>query len=265
MKNIFDFKKHKEKKERITMITCYDYSSARLISETNIECVLVGDSVAMTMHGFENTISATLPMMAMHTAAVARGLNNKFIITDLPFLSHRLSQSKTMQAAQTLMQAGAQALKLEGAMGNEKIIQYLVESGVPIMGHIGLTAQLLHTMGGYKIQGKTVESANRLCEEAKRLEEAGCFALILECVPATLAKELTDMLSIPTIGIGAGNGTDGQVLVWQDLLGLNIDFKPKFVKQYFQGYDAVVAALNTYDAEIKSGAFPDDEHSFECE
>lgn len=265
MKNIFAFKKQKEKKEKISMITCYDYSSARMIAETNIDCVLVGDSLAMTMHGFENTISATVPMMAMHTAAVARGLNNKFIITDLPFLSYRLSQAKTMQAAQTLMQAGAQALKLEGAMGNEKIIQYLVESGVPIMGHIGLTAQLLHTMGGYKIQGKTAESANRLREEAKRLEDAGCFAVVLECVPTTLAQEITDMLSIPTIGIGAGAGTDGQVLVWQDLLGFNIDFKPKFVKQYFKGYDAVVSALNTYNAQIKAGEFPDDEHSFECE
>lgn len=260
--NIFDFQKMKKNHQKISMITCYDYTSARILSQTNTHCLLVGDSVAMTMHGFKNTLSATVEMMCMHTAAVHRGAPNHFIVSDLPFLSYRQSQRDSVLASQKLMQAGASALKLESVDGNEKIIQHLVASGVPIMGHIGLTPQLFHTLGGYKIQGKTDAVANRLKTEALRLQELGCFSIVLECVPAALAKEITESLMIPTIGIGAGPSTDGQVLVWQDLLGLNLDFNPTFSKAFLSGSELIKSSVNDYIQQIQSGAFPSHEHCF---
>ena len=218
MMNIFDFHEMKKKAEKISMVTCYDYTSARILAKTTVNCLLVGDSVAMTMHGYQDTISATLDMMCLHTAAVSRGVKNKFIIGDLPFLSYRKSLNKNVSAAQALIQSGAHAVKLECAVGNVKLIRHLTDSGIPVMGHIGLTPQFIHMLGGYKIQGKSQDSALRLKEDAYCLQEAGCFALVLECIPASLAKEITQLLSIPTIGVGAGPYTDGQVLVFQDLL-----------------------------------------------
>ncbi len=262
MMNIFDFAKKKASGDKITMLTCYDYTSALLVNKTNVDCLLVGDSLAMTMHGFPSTVQATVELMAYHTAAVVRGAKDKFIVGDLPFMSYRKSLSDNVNAVMSIMQAGAHAVKLEGASGNTGFIQHLADSGVPVMGHIGLTPQFVNILGGYHVQGKTDDSAKRLLEEAYALQEAGCFALVLECVPTELAATITKELKIATIGIGAGPQTDGQVLVFQDLLGLNTEFKPKFVKQYLNGAELVVDAIDKYNAEVKKGVFPDADHSF---
>jgi 3-methyl-2-oxobutanoate hydroxymethyltransferase len=262
MMTVFDFEKKKQKAEKITMVTCYDYTSATIVANTSVDCILVGDSAAMTMHGYQNTISASTEMMAMHTSAVARGAKNKFIVGDLPFLAYRKSLSENISATQALMQAGAHAVKLEGTSGNTELITHLVQSGVPVMGHIGLTPQFIHQLGGYRVQGKTDESAKRLMEEALKLQEAGCFALVLECVPSAVATEITRALKIPTIGIGAGAETDGQVLVFQDLLGLNTDFRPKFVKTFLNGAELFSQAIESYAHDVKAGEFPRREHSF---
>jgi 3-methyl-2-oxobutanoate hydroxymethyltransferase len=260
--NIQDFYQKKAAGQKISMLTCYDYTLACILEQTSIDCLLVGDSAAMTMHGFKDTLSATLEMMRYHVSAVSRGAHSKFIIGDLPFLSYRKSLSKNMSAAQILMQAGAHAVKLEGMSGNREFIQHLTESGVPVMGHLGLTPQSIHSLGGYKIQGKTAQGALRLKEEAQALQEAGCFAVVLECIPRLLSKEITDLLSIPTIGIGAGPDVSGQVLVLQDLLGMNPNFQAKFVKPYLQGFQLIKEAVNHYDGEVKKSEFPIDSHSF---
>ncbi|MFI5399441.1 MAG: 3-methyl-2-oxobutanoate hydroxymethyltransferase [SAR324 cluster bacterium] len=262
MMSVLDFEKKKAAGEKITMVTCYDYTSAAILDKTDTDCLLVGDSLAMTMHGFQDTIPATLDMMALHTRAVSRGTKDKFIVTDLPFLSYRKSLGENVAAVEVLMRAGAHAVKLEGASGNEEFIRHVVHSGVPVMGHIGLTPQSIHQVGGYKVQGRTGESAGRLMEDGAALEKAGCFALVLECVPAALAAEITQSLTIPTIGIGAGSGTDGQVLVWQDLLGLNTDFKPKFVKNFLNGAELFARAIDLYAKSVKAGEFPSKEHSY---
>jgi 3-methyl-2-oxobutanoate hydroxymethyltransferase len=260
--NSLDFYRKKQGNEKISMVTCYDYTSARLLAGTSIDCLLVGDSVAMTMHGHKDTLLATLAMMAFHTAAVKRGAADKFIVSDMPFLSYRKSLSKNVSAAEVLIQAGAQAVKLESAAGNVKLIRHLVESGIPVMGHIGLTLQRMHVLGGFKVQGKNEESAKRIKEDALLLQEAGCFAVLLECIPNQLAKDITTSLSVPTIGIGAGPHTDGQVLVFQDLLGLNIDFQPKFVKPFLNGSEQVKKGVEAYIQAIKSGGFPGNEYSY---
>lgn len=260
--NILDFYKRKMSGDKMSMITCYDYTSARILAQTATDILLVGDSAAMTMHGYKDTVSATLDMMCFHTSAVSRGAGNQFIVSDLPFLSYRKSLSQNVTAAQRLMQAGAHSIKLEGASGNLKLIRHLTDSGVPVMGHIGLTPQFVNVLGGYRVQGKTQESAERLKAEAVELQEAGCFALVLECVPTQLAKEITENLSIATIGIGAGPYTDGQVLVFQDLLGLNADFKPKFVKHFINGFEQVKLGVEAYVNAVKSGDFPQAEHCY---
>jgi 3-methyl-2-oxobutanoate hydroxymethyltransferase len=244
------------------MVTCYDYTSAAILANTAVDCLLVGDSLAMTMHGYNDTIAATIDMMALHTRAVSRGARDKFIVGDLPFLSCRKSLGENIAAVQALMQAGAHAVKLEGVSGNEEFIRHLVHSGVTVMGHIGLTPQFIHQLGGYKVQGKTDDSAKRLAEEALALEAAGCFSLVLECVPSAVATEISQKLQIPTIGIGAGNGTDGQVLVFQDLLGLNTQFKPKFVKNFLNGAELFTGAINDYTQSVKTGEFPGHANSY---
>lgn len=244
------------------MLTCYDYTSACLLADTAIDAILVGDSLAMTMHGFQNTLHANIEMMAYHTAAVQRGAPKKFIISDMPFLSYRISHEDSMKNALRLMQAGAQAIKLEGAAGNTELIRHLVDSGIPVMGHLGLTPQLISTLGGYNIQGKTEKTAQVLLNDAQALQQAGCFALVLECIPSTLAKEISLQLTIPTIGIGAGVHTDGQVLVWQDMLGLNPQFKTKFVKNFVAGAELFKQGIEQYITEIQTGVFPSDAHSF---
>jgi 3-methyl-2-oxobutanoate hydroxymethyltransferase len=262
MKNIFDFAKKKMTGQKISMITCYDYTCAKILANTSIDCILVGDSVAMTMHGFEHTLFAEIELLAIHTQAVKRGAPDKFIIGDMPFLSYRKSKRQSMDAVERLIKAGAQAIKLEGAAGNIALIKHLVESGIPVMGHLGLTAQMLHTLGGYKVQGKTDQAAAAINNDAYQLQEAGCFALVLECMPSELANTITQRLSIPTIGIGAGSDTDGQVLVWQDMLGLNLDFKPKFVKAYLPGALLIEKAIEDYICEVNSSAFPEAAHCY---
>ncbi|MCP0913918.1 MULTISPECIES: 3-methyl-2-oxobutanoate hydroxymethyltransferase [Legionella] len=260
---IHDFKRKKELNAKISMLTCYDYPSACMITESKVDCVLVGDSLAMTVHGHESTIMATMGMMEMHTAAVARGLRGKFLVSDLPFLSYRISRAETMKNAQRLMQAGANAIKLEGADPDIcETISYLVTSGIPVMGHIGLVPQSVHQLGGYVVQGKKNDEAKLLLEQAKQLEAAGCFALVIECVPSQVAKSITASLAIPTIGIGAGAETDGQILVWHDMLGLQTAFKPRFVKHFSQAKELMLQAIDAYVQQVQKTEFPAAEHTF---
>lgn len=259
---IHDFIGKKQKGEKISMVTCYDYSFACILAHSEIDCLLVGDSLAMVMHGFPTTLNATVDLMALHTAAVARGAANKFIIGDLPFLSFRKDLSGNMKAIGKIMRAGAQAVKLEGAKGNLDLIKHTVESGVPVMGHLGLTPQSVHQMGGFKVQGKEKKEQDRILEEALQLENAGCFSLVLECVPAALAQEISQVLKIPTIGIGAGKGTDGQVLVLQDLLGMTKEFRPKFLRTYLSGFENIQSALNQYHRDVVTEQFPSAQESY---
>ncbi len=259
---IFDFKHKKQQQEKITVLTCYDYAAARTIAATSLDCILVGDSVAMVVHGHNNTIMATMPMMLLHTQAVARGLGSQFLISDLPFLCHRISQADTLLNVQQLLQAGAHAIKIEGCDDDTcALIQYITLSGIPIVGHLGLTPQFIHQLGGYRIQGKDEQQAQLFLEQAQQLERAGCCALVLECIPARLAKIITENLAIPTIGIGAGKYTDGQVLVWHDILGLQDEFKPRFLKQYLLSKHNKIDAINNYIADVKLSLYPDDKHS----
>ena len=254
--NIRTFAERKKRKEKISMVTCYDSSSAKIVSRSNIDTILVGDSVAMTMHGHDNTIPADIDLMTTHTRAVAKSSGDKFVIGDLPFLATRKSLHETMNAVEKLMKAGAHAVKLEGLIGQENHIQHIVQAGVPVMGHLGLTPQSLHQLGGFRTQGRQKEEAQTISAAARRLEELGCFALVLECIPSTLARQITLDLAIPTIGIGAGPFVDGQVLVWHDLLGLNSDFRPKFAKAYCDAQSLFEGALNEYDREVKALEFP---------
>jgi 3-methyl-2-oxobutanoate hydroxymethyltransferase len=260
---IHDFKRKKQAQQKIVMVTCYDYPSACIISESQVDCVLVGDSVAMTMHGYDNTIMATVDMMVLHTEAVARGLTHQFLLTDLPFLSHKKSLTHTIDDVTRLLRAGAQAVKIEGADSDTcQTITHLVNAGVPVMGHIGLTPQFIHQLGGFKVQGKSQEQAEFLIQQAHDLEQAGCFALVIECVPQHLAQKISKTLSIPTIGIGAGSHTDGQILVWHDLLGLQTELNPKFVRQYAPGKEIFLEAINHYASQVKHLNFPSEEHAF---
>ena len=260
---ITDFERKKSKNSKISMLTCYDYPSAKIVSESNVDCVLVGDSVAMTVHGYNSTMFATMDMMVMHTSAVARGLKNQFLVADLPFLSYREDMKTTINNVKMLLQAGAHAVKLEGADATLcKTINYLVNSGISVMGHIGLTPQSYIQLGGYKVQGKTEEAAQLLLNQAQSLQDAGCFAIVIECVPEALATQITNSLKIPTIGIGAGKNTDGQVMVWHDILGIQSEMNLKFVKQYVNCKDSILNAINIYANDVQKMLFPSLEHSF---
>jgi 3-methyl-2-oxobutanoate hydroxymethyltransferase len=261
--NSLTFLDKKKNKEKISMITCYDFSFAQIINGTDIDCILVGDSASMLMHGLPNTVHADTAMMQAHVASVSRGAPNKFIIGDLPFLSYRKSLTTNMNNVEMLMKAGSEALKLEGAIGNLKLISHLIHSGVPVMGHLGLTPQSVHTLGGHKVQGKEKEAQNAIVDHAKKLEDAGCFSLVLECVPSALAEKIAAQLRIPVIGIGAGSGVDGQVLVLQDLLGFNDGFKPKFLKKYFNANQVFKTVFNDYHKEVVSRTFPSAKESYE--
>lgn len=263
MKSVLGFKKAKVTQKKISMITCYDYTLAKIINSTDIDCILVGDSGGMVLLGKKNTTYTTLDDMQFMTQAVANGATDKFIVADLPFMSYRQSLEITMQAVTILIQSGAHAIKLEGSSGNLDIIKHIVDSGVPVMGHIGMTPQFINSFGGFKIQGRTEEAAKHLLEEAKLLEQAGCFGIVLECIPANIAKDITQNLDIPTIGIGAGSNTDGQILVLQDMLGMNTDFQPKFVKKYIDGSKLFSDAINTYVKETKANTFPTKEHCYD--
>jgi 3-methyl-2-oxobutanoate hydroxymethyltransferase len=260
--NVLDFQALKARQEKIVMLTCYDYTSARIVQDSDIDVILVGDSAAMVMHGYGTTIPADVEMMCRHIESVARGTKSKFIVGDMPFLSFRQSLTDNMRAVASVMKAGAHAVKLEGIEGNAGTIAHIVKSGVPVMGHLGLTPQSVNRLGGFRVQGRGDKAAEVLRKESLACEQAGCFALVLECVPEALAAEITAMLSIPTIGIGAGAHTDGQVLVMQDLLGLSSDFKPKFVRSYLDGRRLWREAFNAYASDVKSGQFPAAEESY---
>jgi 3-methyl-2-oxobutanoate hydroxymethyltransferase len=260
--NVLDFQSCKERGEKIVMLTCYDYTSACIVQDSDIDVILVGDSAAMVMHGYGTTIPADIAMMCQHIESVSRGTKNKFIVGDMPFLSFRQLLTDNMRAVASVMKAGAHAVKLEGIEGNVETIKHIVKSGVPVMGHLGLTPQSVNQLGGYRVQGRGERAAKILREEALACEQAGCFAIVLECVPDDLAAEITASLSIPTIGIGAGARTDGQVLVMQDLLGLSSDFKPKFVRKYLDGRSVLLNAFNAYASDVKNGQFPAADESY---
>lgn len=256
MKNVLEFAAAKAAGSRISMVTCYDASFARVLEASAVDCLLVGDSAAMVMHGHPDTLAATVELMALHTAAVRRGAPTRFLIADLPFLSFRKGVPAALDAVAALMRAGANAVKLEGVAGHEDAITAIAGSGVPVMGHLGLTPQSVNALAGFRVQGRSDAEAARILAESRRLEELGCFALVLECVPAPLAREVTRTLAIPTIGIGAGASCDGQVLVLQDLLGLSGEFRPRFVRRYLDGTALVRDALDRFDRDVKQGAFP---------
>lgn len=262
MKSVLEFAAARAARRPISMVTCYDFTSARLVAASGIDCILVGDSVAMTMHGHSDTLPATPALMALHVAAVRRGAPAAFIIADLPFLAHRGSLDQTMSAVAKVMRAGANAVKIEGVDGSEDVIRHIVQSGVPVMGHLGLTPQSVNQFGGFKVQGRGDTAAQRIEKQALTLESLGVFALVLECVPAALAAAITSKLTIPTIGIGAGADCSGQVLVFQDVLGLNTEFRPKFVRAYMDGARAVTEALSRFDRDVKAGTFPSAQETF---
>ena len=240
---------------RLSMVTCYDATYAALLAETQVDALLVGDSVAMVVHGHATTLPADLAMMAMHTAAVARCSGDKLVVADLPFLAHRRGLTEVVDAAGTLLRAGAHAVKLEGGAGNAAVVHHLVESGIPVMGHVGLTPQFVNTFGGFRVQGRGQEAADAIVGDAKLLEAAGCFSIVVEGVPSALGKTITDTIGIPTIGIGAGPDCDGQVLVLYDLLGLRPSV-PRFVRRFGDEAAATKAAVDAYVAAIGDGSFP---------
>lgn len=260
--NVLDFIKMKQDSKKISMVTCYDYWSAQLINDTDIDVILVGDSLAMVMHGHSTTLPVSVDIMALHTESVAKGAPKKFIVGDLPFLSYRKSLDENMNAIEKLMKAGANSVKLEGAEGNLDLIKHIVDSGVPVMGHLGLTPQSIHQLGGFTVQGKEDGALELITEQALALQKAGCFAVVFECIPQNIAEKVTQELSIPTIGIGAGKNTDGQVLVLQDLLGMNKNFKPKFLRHYMNGYEQLTNALNHFNSDVKTGEFPNEKESY---
>jgi 3-methyl-2-oxobutanoate hydroxymethyltransferase len=257
-----DFLRAKIDSHKLSMVTCYDYTFARLLSQSAIDGILVGDSAAMVMHGHSSTLSVSVELMRLHTEAVVRGAAGKFVVSDMPFLSFRKGLAAAMDSAQVLMTAGAHAVKLEGVDGHEDVISRMAQSGIPVMGHLGLQPQSVHAYGGFRVQGRSGESAREIVRQARALEELGAFAVVLECVPADLAREITGMLRIPTIGIGAGAGCDGQILVLQDLLGMNVDFHPKFARPFLDGARSVIDAVAQFDEAVKSGAFPAIEESY---
>jgi len=262
MKSLHEFRNFKKEQRKISMVTCYDASFGRIVEASPIDMVLVGDSVAMVLHGFDSTIHATPEMMMAHTAAVARTVKSKPIIGDMPFMSFREGTTKALEVAASLLRAGAHAVKLEGVKGHEDVVEHLVDSGIPVMGHLGLTPQSVHQLGGHKVQGRLETEAQRILNDAKTLEKLGCFSLVLECVPESLGKMISEEIGIPTIGIGAGRYVDGQVLVLNDMLGAQPDFKPKFLKTYSELHKVTLEALKQYDQEVKEKTFPSEKEVY---
>lgn len=260
------FKDSKKNGEKLTMLTAYDYTTAKLLDESGVDSILVGDSLGMVVLGYDDTLSVTMEDMIHHSAAVARGAKNALVITDMPFMSYQTSvYDAVVNAGRLVKEGGAQAVKLEGGIEFCEHIKAIVKASIPVCAHIGLTPQSINAFGGFKVQGKGKQEAQRLLDEARAVEEAGAFAVVLECVPAKLAKKISESISIPTIGIGAGAGCDGQVLVYQDMLAMYSDFKPKFVKQYAQIGSVMKDAFRQYIDEVKSGAFPSEEHTFKID
>ncbi|MDR1028664.1 MAG: 3-methyl-2-oxobutanoate hydroxymethyltransferase [Clostridiales Family XIII bacterium] len=264
MKNTVDtFRRQKERGDKITMLTCYDYSTAKLMDEAGINSLLVGDSLGMVMLGYPDTLSVTMEDIIHHTKAVSRGAQNALVVGDMPFMSYQVSVDRAVEnAGRLIKEGGAQAVKLEGGVTVAEQIRAISRASVPVVAHIGLTPQSINAFGGFKVQGKSIEAARALVEDARAVEEAGAFAVVLEAVPASVAEAITKALLIPTIGIGAGRHCDGQVLVYQDMLDLFGNLKPKFVKVFGDAGGVMRAAFASYIEETKSGAFPSEEHSF---
>ena len=257
------FKQAKEKGEKLTMLTAYDYTTAKLVDEAGIHSILVGDSLGMVCLGYEDTLSVTMEDMIHHTKAVARGAKEALVIADMPFMSYQTSVYDAVTNAGRLVKEGhTQAVKLEGGQDMCPQIEAIVKASIPVCAHIGLTPQSIHAFGGFKVQGKGEEAAKKLLEEAKAVEAAGAFAVVMECVPEALAKLITEKISIPTIGIGAGAGCDGQVLVYQDMLGMYPDFVPKFVKVFAGVGDEMRKGFAAYKKAVQEGSFPAEEHTF---
>jgi len=246
----------------IVMVTAADYPSGRMIGDTDADMILVGDSLAMVVLGYSDTLSVSIDDMAHHTAAVARAKPKQLIVADLPWMSYHVSVEDTVRNGAKLIRAGAGAVKLEGGTPRLPMIEALVSAQIPVMGHVGLTPQSVHAMGGFRIQGKSAEAARHLVDEAKALQTAGCFSMVLEGVPREVGDLVTESLQIPTVGIGAGPGCDGQVLVLHDLLGLQDDFVPKFVRQYADLKSASIAGITAYVDDVRSGSFPDDSECY---
>ncbi len=264
MKNtVVTFREAKQKGEKLTMLTAYDYSTAKLIDEAGVNSILVGDSLGNVILGYEDTISVTMEDMIHHGAAVSRGAKNALVVIDMPFMSYQTSVYDAVVNAGRLMKEGrAGAVKLEGGKEVCPQIKAITAAGIPVVAHLGLTPQSINAFGGFKVQGKSEAAARKLVEDAKAVEEAGAFAVVLECVPAKLAELVTKELQIPTIGIGAGNVCDGQVLVYQDMLGMFSDFTPKFVKRFANVGEVMKAAFGEYCKEVQEGAFPAKEHEY---
>lgn len=264
MKNtVITFREAKEKGEKLTMLTAYDYSTAKLMDEAGVNSILVGDSLGNVILGYEDTISVTMEDMIHHGAAVARGAKNALVVIDMPFMSYQTSVYDAVVNAGRLMKEGrAGAAKLEGGREVCPQIQAITEAGIPVVAHLGLTPQSINAFGGFKVQGKSEAAAKKLIEDAKAIEQAGAFAVVLECVPAKLAEIITKELTIPTIGIGAGNVCDGQVLVYQDMLGMFSDFTPKFVKHFANVGEIMKEAFSAYCREVQAGTFPAKEHEY---
>ncbi len=260
--NINDLKTKQANQEKLAMLTCYDYSSAKIMNQSDIDMILVGDSAAMVMHGESSTIPMDTQRMQDHVSAVVKGAPDKFIIADMPFLSFRQSIDKGMQTVKTFMQAGADAIKLEAVDGHEALIKQIVQSGIPVMGHVGLTPQFVNQFGGFKVQGTDPQSHKKIVADVMKLQELGCFSVVLECVPADLAKQITAETELITIGIGAGGQVDGQVLVVHDMLGFPSSFSPKFVRQYLDAEQLFKQAFNQYVEDVKQGQFPNKQESY---
>ncbi|HEV8320878.1 MAG TPA: 3-methyl-2-oxobutanoate hydroxymethyltransferase [Myxococcota bacterium] len=253
----------KERGEHVTMLTCYDATFARLVEAAGVEVILVGDSLGMVIQGHANTLPVTVEDVLYHARAVRRGAPTPLLVADMPFRSYQVSVEEAVRnGTRFLAEAGAEAVKLEGGTEYVEVVRALVRASVPVMGHIGLTPQSVHALGGYKVQGKTEGAARKLVADAVALEEAGCFAIVLEGMPSDVAQRVTEAVHVPTIGIGAGAACDGQVLVLYDLLGLDESFKPKFVKRYAQLAGAVEGAVRAFRDEVRAGSFPDAAHSF---
>jgi 3-methyl-2-oxobutanoate hydroxymethyltransferase len=261
--SITQIKEMKKKGEKIAMLTAYDYSTAKLIDEAGIPLILVGDSLGMVVLGYESTIPVTMEEMIHHTKAVVRGATKALVVGDMPFMTYQVSTDDALRnAARFIQEGGAQAVKLEGGESMADTVKRVVSCGIPVMGHIGLTPQSIHQLGGFKVMGKTPEAAARLLNDAKALDDAGVFAIVLECVPEPLSKLITEKVSTPTIGIGAGKYCDGQVQVISDLLGLYTDFVPKHAKQYALLSESIRKATSDYIAEVRTGAFPTEKQSY---
>ncbi len=261
--SILDLQKKKETGQPISMLTAYDYPGAKMVDEAGVDIILVGDSLAMTVLGHPNTVSVTMDEMLHHCRAVARGTQRAFLVGDMPFMSYQIDRAEAVRnAGRFLKEAGMEAVKLEGGEEVLDTVYAITRAGIPVMGHLGLTPQTAIKLGGFKVQAKTAETAQRLQEDALALQAAGCFALVLEAVPAPVAAQVSRRLNIPTIGIGAGPGCNGQVLVFHDVLGLFDEFVPKFVKQYANLRQPIIDAFKAYIADVEAGAFPSADHSF---